>query len=66
MASLRKVSTTDAIHNFTQQCYSALNSKEDLISVFLDFSKALDTIRYDIRIKNEMSRISSILLSLFK
>ena len=48
---LRNKSTTDAILKFTQECYSALNSKEHLISVFLDFSKAFDTICHDILIK---------------
>jgi len=48
---LKNESTTDAILKFTQECYSALNGRLHLISVFLDFSKAFDTICHDILLK---------------
>ena len=60
-------STTDAILKIAQGCYSALNSEEHLISVFLDFSKAFYAICQDILIKKlELNRKRSNLLSLFK
>ena len=37
-------STTDVILNFSDMCYKCLNDKIFLLSVFLDFSKAFDTI----------------------
>ena len=39
-----KKSTTDAILKFTDKCYDALNMKKALISVYIDFSKAFDTV----------------------
>ncbi len=43
--------TTDAILKFTDNCYSCFNNKNFLLSVFLDFSKAFDTIDQDILIR---------------
>ena len=43
-----KKSTTDAIIKFTDKCYEALNNKNSLISVYIDFSKAFDTIDHNI------------------
>ena len=43
-----KKSTTDAILKFTDECYNALNSKKALISVYIDFSKAFDTVDHRI------------------
>ena len=44
-------STSDAILKFTDFCYSAINNQEVTLSVFLDFSKAFDTIDHDILLK---------------
>ena len=41
-------STTDAILKFTDHCYSSLNKGQYLTSVFLDFSKAFDTVVHSI------------------
>jgi len=43
-----KKSTTDAIIRFTDDCYDILNEKKSLISIYLDFSKAFDTIDHDL------------------
>ena len=67
MVSLKNKSTFDAILKFTQECYSALNKKEHLISVFLDFSKAFDTICHDILLKKlQKSGIRANYLTLFQ
>ena len=41
-------STSDAILKFTDLCYEALNDKKSTISVYLDFSKAFDTINHQL------------------
>ena len=46
-----KKSTTDAILKFTDKCYDALNNKKALISVYIDFSKAFDTVDHVILLK---------------
>ena len=46
-----KKSTTDAIIKFTDQCYDILNNQESLISVYLDFSKAFDTVDHNLLCK---------------
>ena len=43
-------STSDAILLFTEQCYQNLENKNHLISVYLDFSKAFDTVNHQILI----------------
>ena len=48
---LRKRSTNDAILEFPQFCYSALNEKKATASALLDFSKAFDTIDHNILVK---------------
>ena len=41
-------STSDAILKFTDKCYDALNNKKSIISIYLDFSKAFDTINHQL------------------
>ena len=41
-------STTDAILLFTDQCYQTLEQKNFLASIYLDFSKAFDTVNHKI------------------
>ena len=48
---LKHKSTCDAILKFTDKCYTTLNDREIMLSVFLDFSKAFDTIDHSILIK---------------
>ena len=48
---LSKKSTTDAIIRFTDECYDILNDRKSLISVYLDFSKAFDTIDHELLCK---------------
>jgi len=43
--------TTDAILEFLDGAYHALDHKHSVISVFLDFSKAFDTVPHDIMIR---------------
>lgn len=43
-------STSDAILLFTEQCYQTLENKNYLISIYLDFSKAFDTVNHQILI----------------
>ena len=44
-------STGDAVLTFTQNCYEALNDKKYLVSVFLDFKKAFDTVDHGILLR---------------
>ena len=44
-------STTDAILKFTDKCYDALNNRKALISVYIDFSKAFDTVDHRILLR---------------
>ena len=46
----RGKSTTDAILNFTDMYYKCFNDKKFLLSVFLNFSKAFDSIDQNISI----------------
>ena len=49
---LKKRSTNDAILEFIEFCYSALNEKRSTATVLFDFSKAFDTIDHNILVKN--------------
>ncbi len=45
-----KHSTTDAIHDFVRNIYEAIENKDHGLGIFLDFSKAFDTIDHKILI----------------
>ena len=44
----KKSNTSDAIIEFLGYVYSSLDTKQSTIAVYLDFSKAFDTVNYDI------------------
>ena len=44
----KKKSTSDAVNELLSKAYSAINKKEHLGAVFLDLSKAFDTVSHDI------------------
>ena len=48
---LKKRLTNDAVLEFTEFCYSALNEKKSTATVLLDFSKVFDTIDHNILVK---------------
>ena len=45
---LRGRSTTDAILKFTDCCYNSLNSRNYVAAIYLDFTRAFDTIDHDV------------------
>ena len=49
---LKNKSKTDAILKLEGQCFSKFDQKTHLISFFLDFSKAFDTLDHEILCKN--------------
>lgn len=42
------LSTFDALHEFPNKIYETLDTQNSLLSIFVDFSKAFDTVRHDI------------------
>ena len=45
---LRKKSTQDAVLDFTEKIYDALNSKQHALSILIDLKSAFDTVNHDI------------------
>ena len=45
------MSTVDAIVHFTEYIYDALNNKQSTINVFIDYSKAFDTVNHAILLR---------------
>ena len=45
------LSTFNALSSLTEEIYSTLDSKLSLLSIFIDFTKAFDTVRHDILLK---------------
>ena len=42
------LSTFDALHVFSEKIYKTLDEKKSLLSIYIDFSKAFDTVKHDI------------------
>ena len=42
------LNTFDALRTFSEEIYSSLDKKHSLLSIFIDFTKAFDTVRHDI------------------
>ena len=60
-------STSDACVEFLDNTYNAMNDRNNLIAVFLDFSKAFDTVNHDILLqKLNHIGIRGIMLDWFK
>ena len=47
----KNVSTLDAIVNFTEFIYNALNNKKSCINILIDYSRAFDTVNHEILLK---------------
>lgn len=45
------LSTFDALEIFSEEIYSTLESKQSLLSIYIDFTKAFDTVKHDILLK---------------
>ena len=48
------LSTFDMLNSFTQDIYNSLDKQNSLLSIFVDFTKAFDTVRHDILV-NKLS-----------
>ena len=59
--------TSDAIIEFLDYVYSSLGKKQSTIAVYLDFSKAFDTVNHEIVMsKLQHNGIRGVMLSWFK
>ena len=59
--------TSDAIIEFLDYIYSSLDKKQSTIAVYLDFSKAFDTVNHEILMsKLQHNGIRGVMLSWFK
>ena len=47
----RALSTFDALRTFSEEIYASLDKKHSLLSIFIDFTKAFDTVKHDILIR---------------
>ena len=45
------LNTFDALNTFNEEIYSSLDKQKSLLSIYVDFSKAFDTVRHDILLK---------------
>ena len=45
------LSTFDALSTFSEEIYSTLESRQSLLSIYIDFTKAFDTVQHDILLK---------------
>ena len=45
------LNTFDALNTFNEEIYSSLDSQSSLLSIYVDFTKAFDTVRHDILLK---------------
>ena len=47
----RGISTLDAVISFTEQIYHALNTKQSILNIFIDYDKAFDTLNHEILLR---------------
>ena len=60
-------STEDALIEFSKKLYSEINKSNNVLSIFIDFSKAFDTVPHDLLIKKmEFYGIRGILSQWFR
>ena len=63
----KNANTSDAIIKFLDNVYSSLDKKQSTIAVYLDFSKAFDTVNHEILMsKLQHNGIRGVMLSWFK
>ena len=64
---LSKRSTADAMLQFTDEVYNTFNNNKYLIAIYLDFSKAFDTVDHNILLgKLNLIGVRGVILSWFK
>ena len=63
----RGLNTFDALNTFNEEIYISLDSQNSLLSIYIDFTKAFDTVRHDILLKKmNYYRIRGIILDWFQ